>query len=300
MNELNAVFNEQSPEPRYVVSYPDQVTVPFIFNSPHSGRHYTPDFIEQSRLSPLLLRKSEDAMVDYLYQFATDLGAPMLAATFPRAFVDVNREPYELDPLLVEEPLPANANSKSMRVAAGLGTVARVVGYGLDIYKGPLSLDEVMWRIEEFYIPYHQKLSHMIETQVNRFDMAVLIDCHSMPSNQRNPLNKFKPDIVIGDCYGNSAHQDIVLYLIELLEAQGLSVSHNMPYAGGYITENYGNPDDGVHAIQVEINRSLYMDEVLLEAHSGFSTLGEQLETAFSAFVRDVTATIQPQARAAE
>lgn len=300
MDEFQLHYTDQLKVPGYIVSHPDSVSVPFVFNSPHSGRHYTPYFLNQSRLSPLLLRKSEDALVDYLYQFAPDLGAPLLAATFPRAYVDVNREPYELDPHLISCPLPSHANSDSVRVASGLGTIARVVGSGLDIYRKQISLEEALWRIENLYHPFHQALKELLDQQVQKFDTAILIDCHSMPSRSHNFSNSMRPDIVIGDRYGHSAQTDMVTYLIDLLTEQGLNVAYNAPYAGGYITEHYGDPKNSIHAIQVEIDRSLYMDEVLLEPHSGFSELSVKLEKVFKRFVKDVTATIIPNQFAAE
>ncbi len=304
MDDPELHFTDQLKIPGFVISYPDEVTdqmnVPFVFNSPHSGRHYTSYFLNLSRLSPLLLRKSEDALVDYLFQFAPDLGAPLMAATFPRAYVDLNREPYELDPDLFEAPLPDHANSQTIRVAAGLGTIARVVGNGLDIYRQQISLEEAMWRIENLYVPYHEQLRALLVRQVEMFGMSILIDCHSMPSIQRHLSHNMRPDVVIGDRFGHSANSDFVSYLIELFKEQGLNVAHNIPYAGGYITEHYGAPDEGVHAIQVEINRSLYMDEVLIEPHSGFSELGEKLEIIFHKFLSGIMATQTQISDAAE
>lgn len=300
MDDFQLHYTDQLKVPGFIVSNPDHFTVPFVFNSPHSGRHYTPYFLNQSRLSPLLLRKSEDALVDYMYEFATELGAPLLAATFPRAYVDVNREPYELDPRLISSPLPSHANSDSVRVAAGLGTIARVVGTGLEIYRQQLTLEEALWRIENFYYPYHQALKSLLEEQVTRFDRAILIDCHSMPSSSLGYSSSIRPDIVVGDRFGHSANSEMVAFLIELLTEKGFNVAYNTPYAGGYITEHYGKPNSSIQAIQIEIDRSLYMDEVLLEPHSGFSELSEKLEHVFRRFVADVTHSLIPNKHAAE
>lgn len=286
--------------PGYVISNPAQITAPFVFNSPHSGQHYSPHFLGQSRLSPLLLRKSEDALVDQIFKFVPELGAPLMAATFPRAYVDVNREPFELDPKLFTVPLPAHANANSTRVSAGLGTIARVVGAGLEIYREPLSMEEALWRISNYYLPYHQQLQQLLDDQLERFDTAILIDCHSMPSNNRALKTGATPDIIIGDRFGSSAHEKLVDYLVELLEKSGVTVGRNAPYAGGYITEHYGDPDKGIHAIQVEISRALYMDEVALIPHSGFPELSALLNDVFEVFVRDVTATLSPLSEAAE
>ena len=274
-------------EEGFVVSYPEGHISPFIFNSPHSGRFYTPHFLNQSRLSPLLLRRSEDALIDYLYQFAPDLGAPLMMATFPRAYLDLNREPYELDPKLIKDPLPDATNSRSVRVAAGLGTVARVVGTGLDIYRSTVSLHEALERIDFCYFPYHQKLSSLINAHRARFDDVVLIDCHSMPSLRPSGGRNRYADVIIGDRHQQSAIAEIVECLVRLFEAEGLSVGLNSPFAGGFITEHYGKPGVGVHAIQVELNRSLYMNEVTLEPHQGFSALQNSLASVFRRFVRE-------------
>lgn len=280
-------------EHSFSLTCPPQTTVPFVFNSPHSGRHYTPHFLKQTQLSPLTLRMSEDVLVDQLFQFAPDLGAPLLAANFPRAFVDLNREPFELDPKLFKGPVPSNANQKSARVAAGLGTIARVVGQGFEIYRSPLSLEEALWRIGHYYLPYHAQLRDLLDNQVARFKIAVLIDCHSMPSRQNHLDHTPIPDIIIGDRFGTSASQDLVSHLIQLLKSQGVSVKRNEPYAGGYITEHYGQPSMGIHAIQVEINRALYIDEPTLEPHTGFLSLGDTLHEVFSTYVQDVSNSLQ-------
>lgn len=287
-------------ETGYVITGPSQPTVPFVFNSPHSGRHYTPSFLKQSRLSPLTLRKSEDVLVDQLFQFVPDLGAPLLAATFPRAFVDLNREPFELDPKLINDPLPESANHKSIRVAAGLGTIARVVAHGVEIYQRPLTLKEALRRIEQYYRPYHQQLAKMIGEQSTRFNGAILIDCHSMPSRQNTPDGAPLADIIIGDRYGTTANEDLVAFLSELLQDQGISVAHNSPYAGGYITEHYGAPHKNIHALQIEINRNIYMNEHTLEPHEGFINLSNQLHKTFKTFVSTVSDAFKPALSAAE
>lgn len=299
-------------QPGYVIAFPEVIAcpeaghaggafqTPFVFNSPHSGRHYTAEFLAQSRLSPLLLRRSEDALVDHLFQFAPDLGAPLMMATFPRAYVDLNREPYELDPRLCDQALPAYANTKSVRVAAGLGTVARVVGAGLEIYRKPLPVDDVLARIESCYFPYHERLASLLNSQLGQHGMAVLIDCHSMPSRNRAGKPTGYPDIILGDRFGGSADGALVERLAGLFEAAGYSVGLNQPYAGGYITEHYGRPEGGIHAIQVEMNRALYMDEVRLVPHSGFSELQTQLEAIFTSFVAEHSAALPLTSLAAE
>ena len=292
--------------PGFIVARPDMDLfseadlVPFVFNSPHSGRRYSPQFLHQSRLSPHLLRRSEDAMVDQLFDFVPDFGAPLMMATFPRAFVDLNREPFELDPQLFDEVLPAKANQTSRRVAAGLGTIARVVGAGLEIYRQPPSLAEALERIALYYRPYHKRLQALLDEQKACFNQAVLIDCHSMPSLKRGEHPSPFADIVLGDCRGASAPPMLVHMLLELFEAAGLRVAYNEPYAGGYITEHYGAPAQSVFAVQVEINRALYMDEQTLEPTEDFLALKSCLREVFGDATRAFPATDISLSTAAE
>jgi N-formylglutamate amidohydrolase len=206
----------------------------------------------------LTLRRSEDAFVDELFAPCVGLGAPLMRANFPRAFLDVNREPFELDPLMFEGRLPAFANTRSLRVAGGLGTIPRVVGDAQDIYRGPLSIAEAMARVEQLYKPYHHALRGLIERAAGAFGLAVLLDCHSMPSSMADGTGS---DFVIGDRYGASAAPWIVETVEAALRGAGYSVRRNKPYAGGFITEHYGVPAAARHGVQIEVNRALYMDE---------------------------------------
>ena len=251
--------------------------VPCVFCSPHSGRTYPAQFLSQSRLDPKSLRKSEDCFVDRLFAGVTALGAPLISARFPRAYLDLNREPYELDPELVADPLPAHANSQSIRVAGGLGTVARVVADGEDIYSDRLSLAHVLDRINTLYFPFHAELTALIEATRRRFGYAVLIDCHSMPSAAMAPSGGPRPDIVIGDRFGSSCDARLTRLLRDGFAARGYDVQLNRPYAGGFITEHNGRPGRGVHVVQIEINRGLYLDERSLTETSGFPTLRADL-----------------------
>lgn len=262
------------------VATPACQAAPFVFNSPHSGRTYPQGFLDQSRLDRLTIRRSEDAYVDELFAGATSLGAPLMAANFPRAWLDVNREPWELDPRMFNEPVPSFANTRSARVAGGLGTVPRLVGEGLDIYRARLPLSEALSRIERAYKPYHERLQKLLAHTHGRFGYAVLVDCHSMPANIRVSENETRPDFIIGDRFGTSASRALSEQAIRLLNAMGYSVSHNKPYAGGFITEHYGRPDRGLHAIQIEVNRGLYMNETTYEKAPGFEALCGDL-TAF-------------------
>jgi N-formylglutamate amidohydrolase len=246
-----------APAP-FEIFEPDSLATPLIFNSPHSGRFYPRRFLSGSRLDPLTLRRSEDAFVDELFAPCVGIGAPLMRANFPRAFIDLNREPFELDPLMFEGRLPNFVNSRSLRVAGGLGTIPRVVGDGQEIYKGPIPVDEAMTRIATLYKPYHQALRGLIERAEGVFGAAVLIDCHSMPSSMAEGAAS---DFVIGDRYGASAAPWIVEAVESALRRAGYCVRRNKPYAGGFITEHYGAPGASRHVVQIEINRALYMDE---------------------------------------
>ena len=234
---------------------------PFVLSSPHSGRHYPERFLAMSRLDRNAIRRSEDSFVDELFAGAMALGAPMLAAHFPRAYLDVNREPWELDPRMFAEPVPPFCNIRSPRVAGGLGTVPRIVGEGQDIYFRRLPLQEALSRIDGIYKPYHERLKRLLATTHARFGYAVLIDCHSMPAGIRVGESGIKPDFIIGDRFGTSAAAALTDCAIETLAAMGYRVVHNKPYAGGFITEHYGRPGEGLHALQIEVNRGLYMNE---------------------------------------
>lgn len=263
--------------PPFEVRTSAEQRVPFVFNSPHSGRCYPKRFLAMTRLDASAIRRSEDCYVDELFGTAVMLGAPMLTAHFPRAYLDVNREPWELDPRMFAEPVPPFANIRSARVAGGLGTVPKLVGEGLDIYPGRLPLSEAVGRIECVYKPYHETLKRLVTRTHARFGYAVLIDCHSMPASVRVGDNGVRPDFIVGDRFGTSAAPALSERAIGLLTAMGYTVAHNKPYAGGFITEHYGRPARNLHALQIEINRGLYMDERTLEKSAGFDALLDDL-----------------------
>lgn len=259
---------------------PETQTLPLVLASPHSGRHYPPAFVEASRLDRLSLRRSEDGFVDEIFASAPDLGAPLLRANFPRAYVDANREPFELDPRMFVDPLPAYANTRSPRVAAGLGTIARVVANGADIYQDKLSFAEALRRIRTYYWPYHTTLRQLLDDTKARFGGAILIDCHSMPSIG-GPMDRDaghrRVDFVLGDCHGQACNPEIPRLVHEVLGEQGYHVTRNTPYSGGFVTRHYGRPETGVHALQIEVNRALYMDERQVRRASGLGPLARDL-----------------------
>src|SRR5256885_1627056 len=215
--------------PPFEIVEPATWRAPIIFNSPHSGSVYPGEFLNASRIDLTSLRRSEDSFMDELIAGLSDRGFPTVRVNFPRSYVDVNREPYELDPRMFTGRLPSFANTRSMRVAGGLGTIPRVVGDGQEIYRERLSVDDALGRIEALYKPYH-----------------------------RAPR---RPDIVIGDRYGTSCASLLPDVVEEIMSGLGYSIGRNKPYAGGFITEHYGNPASGLHTVQLELNRAIYMDE---------------------------------------
>jgi len=259
------------------IHLPDQQTVPFVFNSPHSGRYYPQDFLEATSLDKSEIRRSEDLLVDRLFAPVVRLGAPLMSAVYPRAYLDVNREPYELDPKMFAGRLPSYANVRSLRVAGGLGTIPRVVSDAANIYRRPLSVEEGMGRIERIYRPYHDTLRRLLAQTHVAFGMAILVDCHSMPSNIRGGPTRLRPDFVLGDRFGASCMSELTDCAADTLQRLGYTVCRNKPYAGGFITEHYGRPSRGLHALQIEVNRGLYMDEQRLEPHRGFERLSSDL-----------------------
>jgi len=234
---------------------PARRTAPFVFASPHSGRLYPASFVAASRLGPIGLRRSEDAFVDELFMGVVECGAPLIAARFPRAYLDVNRAPGELDASMFDAPLSLANDPAGPRVQAGLGVIPRIVRDGAEIYRGRLAASEAGERLARLYRPYHAALAHLIEETRAQFGLAVLVDCHSMPSAAA------VPDVVLGDRYGISAAAPLMRAAERMFERHGFSIARNSPYAGGYTTHLYGRPARGVHALQVEINRGLYLDE---------------------------------------
>ena len=253
---------------------PARQTVPFLFASPHSGRSYPASLLERSKLDSTTLRRSEDAFVDELFAGVVSLGAPLLAAHFPRALLDVNRGMTELDAGMFDGELGVPVDTPGPRVVAGLGVIPRIVRDGAEIYRGKLDGAEARARLSQLYQPYHRALADLIEETHTAFDVAVLIDCHSMPSALS------VPDIVLGDRYGASAAPQLTARAEAALTREGFSVARNTPYAGGYTTALYGRVASGCHALQIEINRALYLDEDKIVKKAGFESVRTRLMRA--------------------
>ena len=259
---------------------PAKQTIPLVFASPHSGTSYPNDFVAASRLDSLALRRSEDSFVDEIFADTPNHGAPLIRAHFPRAYVDPNREPFELDPDMFDDELPAYVNTHSPRVSAGLGTIARVVANGEEIYRDKLNFEDAKARIERCYWPYHQALAHLIEGTRAQFGSCLLIDCHSMPSvggPMDRDAGRRRVDFVLGDVFGTACASFVTDSVEGFLRERGYNVTRNLPYAGGFTTRHYGRPQSGVHALQIEINRSLYMDEGRFERRPYITVLSEAM-----------------------
>lgn len=271
-------------KPAFETIRPRRLTSPLVFNSPHSGRVYPERFLKMTRLDRLSIRQSEDAYVDELFARAPHLGAPLLRAHFPRAYLDVNREPFELDPAMFVEPLSGRFNTASPRVAAGLGTLARVVAENKPIYRERLTVEDARMRIEGIYQPYHAALQRLIATALSNFGVAILIDCHSMPHVPRSG-DRPCPDVVLGDRYGTSCAPELVAMVETFFVSAGLRVARNRPYAGGFCTRTYGQPAHGMHALQIEISRALYLREATLTKTEGFEAVQHLCERLIKALI---------------
>ena len=280
---LNSAFQLARPETR---------TTSVVFASPHSGRDYPPSFLRQSVLNQNQIRSSEDAFVDLLFESAPRHGAPLLTAHAPRAYLDLNRGPDELDSALIEG---VRRNPHNPRIASGLGVVPRVVANGRAIYRGKISLEAAHQRIARYWRPYHDQLQTLLDESRNTFGEAILIDCHSMPSEaveHVGPPGSARPDIVLGDRFGATAAGEIVERVEAAFASAGLRVARNMPFAGAFITQHYGRPSRRQHALQIEMNRALYMNERRLEPNPNFDAFKSLLENV----VAEIAAIGAPEA----
>jgi len=270
---------------------------PLVFASPHAGRIYPDDMMAASRLDEQDIRRSEDALVDGLIERGRKAGAALVLCQVARAYVDVNRDPWEMDPAMFKDALPAEARS-SARVAAGLGAVPRVVGDGRQIYARKLDFAEAQARIARVHAPYHEALAGLLAEARARFGLAVLIDWHSMPSaagRAEARRGRPKPDMVLGDRHGASCAPGLTSLVRRELEAAGYVVSINRPYAGGWTTQTHGRPADGAHALQIELDRGLYLDERTLEPRPGYARLRQDLERLFAVLAAaDWAAVLRP------
>ncbi|OWU86216.1 N-formylglutamate amidohydrolase [Oceanicola sp. 22II-s10i] len=266
----------------YRLHTPDAQTTSVVFASPHSGRDYPRDFLRTTVLDDFTIRSSEDAFVDELFAPAIEFGAPMLAARVPRAFVDLNRSADELDPALVEGVRRASHNP---RITSGLGVIPRVVSNGRAIYRGKITRAEAQHRIDSCWRPYHTALQALLDITNRTFGEAILIDCHSMPHEAVDCIARAgarRPDVVIGDRFGASADNAVVDRIEAAFAGVGLHVIRNAPFAGAFVTQHYGRPSRRQHAIQIEIDRSIYMNERMIRPNSNFEPFRKLLRTVIA------------------
>ena len=290
-------FEPSTIEPPIEIEGAATQNIPLVLASPHSGADYPAEFLASSRLDPLTLRRSEDSYVDEIFAAVAATGAPLLRARFPRAYLDPNREPYELDPAMFEDPLPAFVNTRSPRVRVGLGTIARIVATGEEIYARKLRFAEAIERIERLYHPYHSALERLLAATRDRFGCYLLLDCHSMPSTVGaldRPQPRSRAEIVLGDCHGTACHPIVIETAHRVLSEKGYALARNTPYAGGFTTAHYGKPGDGGHCLQIEISRSLYMDERSFERKPYMTRLAEDMREVGAALAAIELASLRP------
>ena len=286
------------PKAAYHLTHPQRRTTSVVFSSPHSGCDYPWSFLRRTTLNNHTVRSSEDAFVDRLFEDAPRHGAPFIKAGAPRAFVDLNRAEDELDPALIEG---ARKSGHNPRVASGLGVIPRVVANGQAIYSGKITMSEATRRIETYWRPYHEALNAQLDQAHLMFGQAILVDCHSMPHEAMDSVVRMgvrRPDIVLGDRFGATAAPDVVDRIEEAFTKAGLVVTRNTPFAGAYITQRYGRPSRNRHAVQIEIDRALYMNERLIRPNGHF----EAFRTVLNGVIEDIAAIGRPteQALAAE
>ncbi|MGH1459987.1 MAG: N-formylglutamate amidohydrolase [Paracoccaceae bacterium] len=275
------------PKLAYQVVTPEHRRTSVVFASPHSGRDYPWSFVRKSVLDGQMIRSSEDAFVDDLFAAAPSFGAPLLKACAPRAFIDYNRSADELDPALIDGV--AKGKALNPRVASGLGVVPRVVAGGRAIYRGKMPMSEAQRRIETYWQPYHKKLQELLDASHREFGMSILVDCHSMPHEAVDSIARLgakRPDVVLGDRFGAAADEEVVEQIERALVNAGLRVVRNTPFAGAYTAQHYGRPSRGQHAVQIEIDRSIYMNEKMIRPNGNFKAFKALLEGVIADITR--------------
>lgn len=262
---------------------------PVLLSSPHSGRLYPERMLRAIRVGLDQLRPLDDGPVDVLLEPALEHAAGLFVPLLPRAWIDLNRAPDEIDPAEIDGPFPA-AGQRSVKVRAGLGLVpTRIVG--TPVYRGRLAAADLHDRLAEAYWPFHVALGRELETLRRRHGVAVLLDCHSMP--KASVVHQGRGvDIVVGDRHGRAALPAITATVVRELRAHGFEVATNRPFAGGHITETYGRPADGVHALQLEVRRDLFLDESCYRLHQGTARLGAALAAVVAAVGKAASRTV--------
>ena len=272
-------------KPSFKLDLPQKRTTSVIFASPHSGRNYPRSFLRKSVLDAQAIRSSEDAFVDLLFADVPNFGAPFLCAQMPRAFVDLNRNSDELDPALIDGVRLAGYNP---RVTSGLGVIPRVVSNGRAIYQGKISKMDAEMRLCNHWHPYHTMLKDLISESHALFGEAILVDCHSMPHEALHSVSragKPRADIVLGDRFGTAANREIVDRIEASFVSAGLKVVRNAPFAGAFTAQYYGRPANGQHVVQIEMDRSLYMNEQRITPNDNF----QSFQALIGSVARDIS-----------
>jgi N-formylglutamate amidohydrolase len=260
---------------RYEPAQPALV-LPLILDSPHSGHAYPADFNHAPPRA--LLRRAEDAFVDELFESAPRHGAVFLKALFPRSYIDPNRHEDEIDLTIMAEdwPNPVIASEKS---EMGLGLIRRLIKGNVEIYDQPLSVTEVMGRIDRFHRPYLLELEHLADRAQSEFGVVWHLNCHSMRSHGRNRGQKVpRADFVLGDRDGTSCAAEFTAIVSEILRDLGYRVAINDPFKGAELVSRIGRPEAGRHSLQIEVNRGLYMDEDRIEKSADFDRLQADID----------------------
>jgi N-formylglutamate amidohydrolase len=287
---------ESQAEPPFLRLGPDEPPIPVVLSVPHAGRDYAPDLLGASRVALATLELLEDRLVDRLIGRALGMGASALVALRPRAEIDLNRDEREVDPAMVAPPPASRILLQSQRIRGGLGLVpSRIAGFGA-IWNRRLPAAELTRRIVQVHRPYHETLSALLEQVRDRFGTAILLDCHSMPPRAGGTAAQ-QAGVVLGDRYGTSIAPDYIDAAAIAARRLGFKVARNEPYAGGYITQRHGRPAEGIHALQLEIDRSLYLDEDLRAPGPGFDTIAGLIAAIVSALAARA---LEPQVLAAE
>lgn len=285
MTSGKGIIPEEFFPPFHILEPPDWI-YPVILSVPHSGSIYPQDFIKETCHSKRDLRQVEDAFVDELFQPVQALGIPLIKARFPRVYLDLNRSRSEFDPQLYETRLPSCYRGYSAKVYNGLGIIPRTLGENRPIYKTKRNFPDDLEKVKRLYEPYHTEIERLLQKSLNMFGFALLVDCHSMPSRSEHAISD-SLNFVLGDRYGRTCHPSITDIFERAIQNTGYLVQRNHPYAGGYITEHYGQPNRNIHAIQIEINRSLYMNETRIQKYAdSFLQLQHDLSSIFLAVLK--------------
>jgi len=274
---VNIIPEQKEP---FKIVRPNEITTPIVVSSPHSGNYYPISFQKVSAVNIAELKISEDCFIDELFESSISIGAPMIKANYARSYIDLNREPYELDQEMFIEQLPGYINTESLRVASGLGTIAKLSGNQKQIYNHKINLSDALDRIHNIYKPYHKSLGILINEAIKLFGFCILLDCHSMPTigaTKKKHPNEQNKLVVLGDLNGVSCSDLLTEKVESIFNQLGYMTKRNNPYAGGFTTEHYGNPIDGVHALQIELNKGMYLNEVTHTKTNSFLKVKDDL-----------------------